>query len=82
MANRYLINISPKVWTIISFWFHVFIGGVMTEYVLHHTTNWKSLASAGGAALLPVVYRYFNPADPFPVANAGLVAATEKVNNG
>ena len=67
------------MWTVLSFWFHVFIGGVMTEYVLHHNTNWKSLASAGGAALLPVVYRYFNPSDTFPAPNPGLVAADATV---
>jgi hypothetical protein len=79
--NRYLLNISPKVWTVLSFWFHVAIGGVMTEYVIHHTTNVRALLSAGGAALLPVVYRYFNPSDTFPAPNPALIAADAQVQS-
>jgi hypothetical protein len=79
MAQKYLFNIPPRTWTIITFWFHVFIGGVMTEYVIHHNTNLRSLLSAGSAALLPVAYRYMNPGDTFPIPNEGLIAADAAV---
>ena len=82
MANRYLVNVSPKVWTVISMWFHVFVGGALTEYIVHHTTSVKGLLGAGIAAVVPVMYRYVNPTDSVPAPNPGLIAANDKVTNG
>jgi len=79
MKRRYLINIPPKVWTVVSFWAHVFAGGCITEFYLHHSTSWKAIIGAGGAALLPVFYRYFNPGDNFPMPNPALQAADAAV---
>ena len=56
MANKYLFNVSPKVWTVLSQWSHIFVGAVTAEYLLHHTTSVKALLSAGGAAILPLIY--------------------------
>jgi len=80
-GQKYLLNISPKVWTVLSMWFHVFVGGILTEYIMHHTTSLKALAGAGVAALVPIVYRYVNPSDTFPQPNPGLVAADNAVKN-
>jgi len=80
MTQKYLLNVPPKVWTILSAWFHVFVGGLLTEYIVHHTTSIKSLFGAGIAAVVPLVYRYVNPSDTFPQPNAGLVAADTAVN--
>lgn len=79
MANKYLVNVPPKVWTIVSAWFHVFVGGVLTEYIMRHTTSPKGLLSAGIAALVPIIYRYVNPSDTFPLPAAALVAADASV---
>ena len=79
MKRRYLINVPPKVWTVLSFWAHVFVGGILTQYYLYHTTSLKTLLGAGGAALLPVFFRYFNPADNFPAPNPALTAADNAV---
>jgi hypothetical protein len=76
---KYLLNISPKVWTIVSAWFHVFIGAILAEYILHQETSIKGLWGAGLAALAPLVYRYVNPADTFPLPNKGLIAADNAV---
>jgi hypothetical protein len=78
-SKKYLINISPKVWTIVAAWFHVFIGAVIAEYILHHETSIKGLGGAGIAALAPLIYRYVNPADTFPLPNKALVAADKAV---
>jgi len=80
-SNKYLVNIPPKVWTVLGFWFHVAAGGVLTEYIVHHTTSFKALGGAALAALAPVLYRYFNPADTFPVPSKSLAAADEAVKN-
>jgi hypothetical protein len=77
--NKYLLNIPPKVWTVLAAWFHVLVGGVLTEYIMHHTTSLKALGGAGLAALVPVLYRYVNPADTFPAANKALIAADAAV---
>jgi len=77
--NKYLVNIPTKVWTVLGFWLHVAAGGVLTEYIVHHTTSIKALGGAALAALAPVLYRYFNPADTFPVPNSGLTAADAHV---
>lgn len=77
--QKYLINIPPKAWTILRNWFHIFIGGVLTEAYLHHTTSLKILFSAGLAAVLPLVYRYFDPSDSFPHPSPVLVAADAAV---
>jgi hypothetical protein len=77
--NKYLLNIPPKVWTVLAAWFHVLVGGVLTEYIMHHTTSLKALGGAGLAALVPVLYRYVNPSDTFPAPNKGLVAADAAV---
>jgi len=74
-SNRYLVNVPPKVWTVLAFWFHVAAGGVLTEYIVHHTTSFKALGGAALAALAPVFYRYFNPGDSFPAVNPALAAA-------
>jgi len=79
--NKYLINVPPKVWTIAAAWFHVLVGGILTEYIVHHTTSLKALAGAGVAAVVPLIYRYVNPADTFPLPNHALVAADEAVKN-
>ena len=79
MANKYLVNVSPKVWTILSAWFHVFVGGILTEYIMRHTTSVKGLISAGLAAMVPLIYRYVNPSDTFPLPSATLVAADAAV---
>jgi CHASE2 domain-containing sensor protein len=81
MAKKYLINVSPKVWTILSAWFHVFVGGVLTEYIMRHTTSVKGLLSAGIAAIVPLIYRYVNPADTFPHPSTVLVASDNAVKN-
>ena len=77
--NKYLLNIPPKVWTVLAAWFHVLVGGVLTEYIMHHTTSLKSLGGAGLAALVPVLYRYINPSDTFPAPNKALIAADAAV---
>ena len=77
--NKYLLNIPPKVWTVLAAWFHVLVGGVLTEYIMHHTTSLKALGGAGLAALVPVLYRYVNPGDTFPAPNKGLIAADAAV---
>lgn len=77
--NKYLLNIPPKVWTVLAAWFHVLVGGVLTEYIMHHTTSLKALGGAGLAALVPVLYRYVNPSDTFPAPNKALVAADNAV---
>ena len=79
MANKYLFNVSPKVWTVLSQWAHIFVGAVTAEYLLHHTTSIKGLLSAGGAAILPLIYRWANPADQFPAPSKALVAADATV---
>ena len=78
-SNRYLVNVPPKVWTVIGFWSHVAAGGVLTEYIVHHTTSVKALGGAALAALAPVLYRYFNPGDNFPAASSTLIAADAAV---
>jgi hypothetical protein len=78
-SNRYLVNIPPKVWTVLGFWFHVAAGGVLTEFIVHHTTSVKALGGAALAALAPVLYRYFNPADTFPAPAPSLAAADAAV---
>jgi len=78
-SKKYLINIPPKVWTVLGFWFHVAAGGVLTEYIVHHTTSIKALGGAALAALAPVFYRYFNPGDNFPQPNKALAAADAAV---
>jgi len=78
-SNRYLVNIPPKIWTVLGFWTHIAAGGVLTEYIVHHTTSLKALGGAGLAALAPVLYRYFNPSDSFPTPNPELVAADARV---
>ena len=77
--QKYLVNVSPKVWTILSAWFHVFVGGVLTTYIMSHTTSIKTLLSAGAAAVAPLVYRYVNPSDTFPNPSHVLVASDEAV---
>ena len=67
-SNRYLVNVPPKVWS-----------GVLTEYIVHHTTSVKALGGAALAALAPVLYRYFNPGDNFPAASSTLIAADAAV---
>ena len=79
--NKYLINVPPKVWTIAAAWFHVLVGGILTEYIVHHTTSIKALVGAGVAAVVPLIYRYVNPNDTFPHPAAGLVAADNAVKN-
>lgn len=79
--NKYLVNVPPKVWTVAAAWFHVVVGGVLTEYIMHHTTSLKALGAAGLSALAPLVYRYVNPADTFPHPSTVLVAADEAVKN-
>ena len=78
-SNRYFVNVPPKVWTVLGFWFHVEAGGVLTEYIVHHTTSLKALGGAALAALAPVLYRYFNPGDTFPAAAPSLIAADAAV---
>ena len=78
-SNRYLVNVPPKVWTVVGFWSHVAAGGVLTEYLVHHTTSVKALGGAALAALAPVLYRYFNPGDNFPAASSTLIAADAAV---
>ena len=78
-SNRYLVNVPPKVWTVFGFWTHVAAGGVLTEYIVHHTTSIKALGGAALAALAPVLYRYLNPGDSFPAVNPGLAAADTAV---
>jgi hypothetical protein len=78
-SNRYLVNVPPKVWTVVGFWSHVAAGGVLTEYIVHHTTSVKALGGAALAALAPVLYRYFNPGDNFPAASTTLIAADAAV---
>lgn len=77
--NKYLVNVPPKVWTVLGFWLHVVAGGVLTEYIVHHTTSIKALGGAALAALAPVLYRYVNPGDTFPLPAAALVAADASV---
>jgi hypothetical protein len=77
--NKYLLNIPPKVWTVLAAWFHVLVGGVLTEYIMHHSTSLKALGGAGLAALVPVLYRYVNPGDTFPAPNKALIAADAAV---
>ena len=79
--QKYFINVPPKVWTIAAAWFHVVVGGVLTEYIMHHTTSLKALGAAGLSALAPIVYRYVNPSDTFPLPSQTLVAADEAVKN-
>jgi hypothetical protein len=79
--QKYLINVPPKVWTVLAAWFHVLVGGVLTEYIMHQTTSFKALGAAGLSALAPLVYRYVNPADTFPLPSHALVAADESVKN-
>jgi hypothetical protein len=67
------------VWTVVGFWSHVAAGGVLTEYIVHHTTSVKALGGAALAALAPVLYRYFNPGDNFPAASTTLIAADAAV---
>ena len=80
-SNRYLVNIPPKIWTVLGFWTHIAAGGVLTEYIVHHTTSLKALGGAALAALAPVLYRYFNPGDSFPAPNVALTAADAAVKN-
>lgn len=80
-SNKYLINVPPKVWTVLGFYLHVAVGGVLTEYIVHHTTSLKALSGAALAALAPVLYRYFNPADTFPLPSIGLSAADNAVKD-
>jgi hypothetical protein len=77
--NKYLVNVPPKVWTVLGFWLHVAAGGVLTEYIVHHTTSFKALGGAALAALAPVLYRYINPGDTFPAPNSALIAADAHV---
>ncbi len=77
--NKYLVNIPPKVWTVLAAWFHVLVGGILTEYIVHHTTSVKALVGAGVAAVVPLIYRYVNPSDTFPAPNKALIAADAAV---
>jgi len=77
--QKYLINVPPRVWTVASAWFHVVVGGVLTEYIMHQTASFKTLGAAGLSALAPLVYRYVNPGDTFPLPSHVLVAADEAV---
>jgi len=74
-----MINIPPKVWTVLTQWGHVVVGAVTAEYILHHNTSLKSLSAAGIAALVPLIYRWANPADTFPHPSVALVAADTAV---
>lgn len=79
MTVKYRINISTRLWTIFSYWINIVGAGVLTEYIVHHTTSLKALAGAAIAAIAPVFYRYFNPADTFPEPSPALTAADDFV---
>jgi len=76
---KYRINISTRIWTIFSYWINIVGAGVLTEYIVHRTTSLKALGGAALAAIAPVFYRYFNPADTFPEPNPALVVADNYV---
>jgi hypothetical protein len=81
MRNKYLFNISPKAWTVLSMWAHVFVGAVTTEYIMHHTTSVKTLLSAGAGAVVPLIYMWANPTNTFPAPNKALIAADQMVKS-
>ena len=74
-----MLNISPKLWNVLSQWTHIFVGGVTGQYLLFHTTSWKGLLYAGLGAILPVIYKWANPVDTFPAPGKGLIAADAAV---
>ena len=72
------INISPKLWTVLATYAHVFVGAVATEYILgRHSPH--DLIAAGVGSLIPPLLRWANPADQFPNPSAALVAASKVV---
>ena len=82
--NKYLINVPPKVWTIAAAWFHVLVGGILTEYIVHHTTSLKALAGAGVAAAGADVSEGTPCASPCistlsPIFNKSVTAITAKI---
>jgi len=77
--NKYLFNIPPKVWTVLSQWAHIFVGAMTLQYTIHHTTDVPTLLKAGGCSLIPLIYRWANPSDSFPAPAPGLVAADAAV---
>ena len=77
--NKYLFNIPPKVWTVLSQWAHIFVGAMTLQYTIHHTTAVSTLLKAGGCSLIPLIFRWANPSDSFPAPNLGLVAADKAV---
>ena len=79
MTTKYRINISVRLWTMFSYWINIVGAGVLTEYIVHRTTSLKALAGAAIAAVAPVFYRYFNPADTFPAPNSALEIADKHV---
>ena len=72
------LNISPKVWTVLATYAHVFVGAVATEYILgKHTPH--DLIAAGVGSVIPPILRWANPADQFPAPAPALVAAAKVV---
>lgn len=72
-------NVSPKLWTILATYAHVFVGAVATEYILgRHTPH--DLIAAGVGSLIPPILRWANPADQFPAPSTTLMAAAHVVD--
>jgi len=46
-------------------WFRSFAAACIA-CIISGITDWRIVLNAGAAAVLPVIYRYLNPKDPFP----------------
>ena len=72
------LNVSPRLWTVLATYAHVFVGAVATEYILgKHTPH--DLLAAGIGSLIPPLLKWANPADPFPAPAPSLVAGAAVV---
>jgi hypothetical protein len=74
------MNISPKVWTILGTYARAFVAAVVTQYTLGNTSI-KALFAAGAASVIPVILRWANPGDQFPMPQASAKAAAAVVDN-
>jgi hypothetical protein len=65
-----VMNISPKVYTILGTYARAFVAAIVTSYTLGNTSV-KALFAAGASAVIPVILRWANPKDNFPAPQNG-----------
>jgi hypothetical protein len=73
-----VMNISPKVYTILGTYARAFVAAVVAAYMTGNTSV-KSLFAAGAASVIPVILRWANPGDQFPHPQASMKKAAAVV---